>query len=224
MDMEPFELINQWLWFVVNLAKVIAWPVAVVVATWWLRPLIAPLMRSLALRKVDVDAFGFKAKMDAVEQQQQEAHTSLPTVEVQTDLPPARPVVLSVEQKIRNHLSASQVDAQKQIVYLVRALAEMHLRAGAEFTYNRIFGSQIGALKWLDHQGGAPVADVVGYFNQYAQQYPDVYKSYNFDGWLAFLTGNGLLEQAGDRLRTTELGHEFLVYMAETRLSEAKPY
>src|ERR1700691_1553604 len=63
-NMEPFETINQWSWLGVNLAKIVAWPIAAVIAAWWMRPLIAPLLLSLGRRKVNVEAFGIKANID----------------------------------------------------------------------------------------------------------------------------------------------------------------
>jgi hypothetical protein len=84
-----------------------------------------------------------------------------------------------------NRLEAILEDQLKNIppeattATLNRALAETRLRAGHEYTYNRIFGSQIVGLQSLNNRGGkATVAEAKQFFQPIEQRYPEVYKTY----------------------------------------------
>lgn len=93
----------------------------------------------------------------------------------------------------------------------MRALAHSRLEAGHEFTYNRIFGSQIAALERLNEVGRATVDIAREFFRPYAEQ-PQVYSNYGFDGWLGFLKGSGLIVQTGNVLEISDFGRDFLMY------------
>jgi hypothetical protein len=60
------------------------------------------------------------------------------------------------------------------------------------------------------------------FLQPYVQQWPLVYQTYGFDGWLNFLISSGLVARNDDILSATEFGHDFLVYLREARLTEAK--
>jgi hypothetical protein len=175
----------QWLTFALEFAKALAWPIVAGFAVWWLRPFLIGLRRG----KLELEAGGFKARIDVAEQLQVvEAENAaqrnlLPPV----PLPPPsdRPAITIVEQRLQDQLSKLPEEQRQPI--LVRALATAWMERGHEFVYNRIFGSQIRGLKTLDDMGGAPVDQAREFFKPYAEKFPDVYASYGFDGWLRFL-------------------------------------
>lgn len=88
----------------------------------------------------------------------------------------------------------------------------------------RIFGSQIAALKRLNEVGRATVDDAREFFRPYAEQFPQLYNNYGFDGWLGFLKGGGLIVQNGNVLEISDFGRDFLIYLTERRLAENKPW
>lgn len=56
------------------------------------------------------------------------------------------------------------IPANLTVATLQRALAETRLRAGHEYTYNRIFGSQILGLRGLDEASVATVGEAAKFF------------------------------------------------------------
>jgi hypothetical protein len=164
---------------------------------------------------------GFKAKIDAAEQQQGDNPAAL-KLEVQKHMlePSPRAAVNIIEARIR--LEAENVDTEKKEALLLRALAQSRLQAGHEFTYNRIFGSQILCLKRLNEVGRATVDDAREFFKPYAEQFPQIYTNYSFDEWLRFLIANVLISQNADIIEITDFGRDFLFYLTDARLSENK--
>lgn len=220
--MEQVEPINQWLWFVVQMAKIIAWPVAFGLVIFWIRPYLPSIFSSFGRRRVEVEAFGVKARLDAVGQQN-EPIANLAVVAPKSPIAPStRAAVVTLESGLRAEIATVQTDAQNAILF--RALAETHLRAGHESIYNRIFGSQLIALKALDERGTATVADARQFLAPYAERFPEMYRTYGFDQWLGFLITNVLVERTNDNLQTTTYGHDFLVYITDVRQSMDKPY
>jgi hypothetical protein len=109
--------------------------------------------------------------------------------------------------ELENRLNT--IDKQAREATLVRALAETRLLAGHEFVYNRIFGSQILALKRLNEVGQATIDDVQQFFKPYAEQYPQLYSKY------VIVQKDGLVE-------ISDFGRDFLIYLTIMRLSENK--
>lgn len=131
-----------------------------------------------------------------------------------------RPAVNIIEARIRSELDS--VEPGKKEAVLLRALAQSRLEGGHEFTYNRIFGSQILALKRLNEAGRVTLDDALEFFKPYAEQFPTVYRSYGFDGWFGFLKNNALVQQNCDIIEITPFGRDFLIYITEKRLTENK--
>ena len=168
-------------------------------------------------------ALGVKAKFDAAEQQQAAAENPASEKLIETPVldPIPRVAANLIETRLRNDLNA--VEPEKREAVLLRALTFSRLEAGHEFTYNRIFGSQIAALKRLNEVGRVTVDDARGFLRPYAEQFPQVYNSnYGFDNWLAFLKESGLVVQNGNFLEITDIGRDFLIFLTERRLSENK--
>jgi hypothetical protein len=220
----PTDL-HEWLTFGVEFSKAVAWPIAVAIMAWPLKKLLAEVLR-FPNREVNVEGFGVKAKIGPAEQQRStEENPAKP--ETPVALPPPLPepsvAVKVLEDSMRANLPSNQTPSQ-QNEYLLRLLADTRIRAGHEFVYNRIFGSQIAALKALDENGGATVAEARVFFEPYAKQFPQVYDTYGFEGWLGFLTANALVLQTDEWLTASEYGHDFLVYLRTARLTEAKAF
>ena len=205
-----------------ELIKVVAWPVVVVVLGWRLRPVFLALLGG---REVELEGFGIKAKVRGVEQQQSAGDNPVktPALPAGAPLPTLnRPALTAIEQTIQTQLvGIQQTEREPQ---LIRALAAARLLSGHEFVYNRIFGSQIEGLKRLDEAGSVTVEQAREFFKPYAERFPQLYSTYPFESWLGFMINAALVRREGDRLFPTEYGHDFLVYLREARLTEAKPW
>lgn len=214
---------QEWVSLAVALVKALAWPIAVGVIAWRLGPGFLDAIRG---RSVNVEGFGVRASITTVEQQiasPDESPANRPALQPPSRAPGAivRETVQLVEGEIRTELT-KYAPADRELA-LINALAATRVRGQHEFNYNRIFGSQIEGLKQLDQLGGATIDQARAFFEPYTRQYPQVYENYGFEGWLTFMVNAGLVARAGDRLIATPFGHDFLVYMREVRLFEAKP-
>jgi hypothetical protein len=210
--------------WIVELAKALAWPIAAVIIVLGLKVELRSFLPPFLRRKMEIELpGGFKAKIDVAEQQQGDNPTSIALdVQKPTLDPSPSPAVNIIEARIRRE--SENIDAAKKEAILLRALAQSRLQAGHEFTYNRIFGSQILGLKRLNEVGRATVDDAREFFKPYAEQFPQIYANYGFDGWLGFLKGNALITQTGNTIEITDFGREFLFYLTAARLSENKPW
>ena len=212
------------MWFV-ELMRAIAWPIValVIFSSLWKKgtseELIAFIRRRIALELPG----GFKATIDAATEQKaidNPAQEQLPVAPAMDPSP--RPGVNSMEKRLREDVMT--IEEPKRIPVLLRALAQSRLDAGHEFTYNRIFGSQILALKRLNEIRSTTVEEASAFFRPYAEQYPQFYSNYGFNGWLEFLVLSTLVDNNADRLTITDVGRDFLVYITDKRLTELKPW
>ena len=238
MDLDHAVGLSAELWFVVMLAKALAWPIVVTAAICAVRPHLGKVAESFGHRGVTVKGFGVEAKFDALEQQKESKAINsaklgaapvttavVPAATSSALAPPPTAAAALLEQELSASLDDLHLDAAGQRAILLRELTTSRLQKGHEYVYNRIFGSQILALKRLDDRGGlgATVQDAKTFFEPYVQQSPEFYARYGFDGWLGFLVSNRLIKRDGDRLEATEFGHDFLVYLVDSRLSVEKP-
>jgi hypothetical protein len=210
--------------WLVELTKALAWPVAVVIVVLSFKAELRSFLPPFLRRKMEIELpGGFKAKIDVAEQLQGDNPSAVTLALPKPALEPSpRSAVNTIEARIRRE--AESIETGKKEGVLFRALAQSRLQAGHEFTYNRIFGSQILGLKRLDAPGRATVDDAREFFKPYAEQFPEMYDSYGFDGWLGFLKSNSLIAQIGNSIEITDFGRDFLVYMTDSRLSENKPW
>ncbi len=216
---------HEGLTLALELVKVIAWPVLILVLVFVLKPVLVAL---LVNRNWEFKGFGIVATVRAIEQQQATTPdnpvTAAPIAPFvpQPAPDPNSPALASMEQRIQELVAAiPPADRQAQ---LVRALAISRLLASHEFVYNRIFGSQIEGLKRLDEIGSISVEAARDFFRPYAEKFPQLYTNYPFENWLGFMLTSGLVRRDGDQLFPTEFGHAFLVYLREVRLTEAKAW
>jgi hypothetical protein len=210
---------HDWALLAVDLVKALAWPLAVGAIAWRLGP---GFLEALRGRSVKVEGFGASITVE-----QQVTSPDNPINGPGLDRPARPPAVVLretvqlLEQRIKADLAQyAQADREPA---LINALAAARVAGTHEFHYNRIFGSQIAGLRLLDERGSATVAEARTFFEPYARQYPQVYSTYGFDGWLGFMLKAKLVDRTGDRLTTTPYGHDFLVYLREVRLTEIKP-
>jgi hypothetical protein len=211
---------QEWVSFVLSALKAIVWPVALVIGARLVLP------RLIGSRKFEFTGYGIKVAAAEQQEQQQQSIAQPPdrsALPATNPLPaPNRQAIQTLEDGLRVELA--RLPQQDRENVLLRALATQHLIGQHEFHYNRIFGSQIAGLKRLDEIGSTTVDQAHEFFEPVAKQYPKVYKKYGFDGWLGFMLTSKLVAREGDKLTATQFGHDFLVYLREARLTEAKPW
>lgn len=211
------------MWYV-ELVKELVWPAVVIYIFSALRPEIRGVLPAAfnRIRELELPG-GIKAKMDVAEQQQASKENPIEEkLNAKQTLPIPSLAVSQIEARLRSELEVIE-EGQRQTI-LLRALAQSRLEAGHEFTYNRIFGSQIAGLKRLNEAGRVTVNDAHEFFKRYAEQFHEFYRAFGFEDWLGFLLNTGLVVRNDDVLEITEFGREFLVYLTTRRLSEAKPW
>lgn len=212
----------------VDLVRVAVWPFAVVFLALKFKSPLFEILASLqaSLQRADKAELTGPGGWGAKWEQREAAanNPSLGRLEKLSEPPQLvashRPAVTRLENEMRLQLKA--FDPEKREDLLLRAVAETRLRAGHEFIYNRIFGSQIAFLERLDGRGSLTVDEAREFFKPYADKYPQLYNNYGFDLWLNFMTANALVLRDGDTLTIDEIGHDFLVYITDQRLSRNK--
>jgi hypothetical protein len=205
----------------VEFVRAIAWPLAILIIVWRIRP---ALMTVLQGRHVELQGFGIRAIVRALEQQQNtpavESPVTKPPVAAQIAPLPDRPALQSLQQTIKGLVA--QIPQQDREAALLRGLSIARRVSKHEFVYNRIFGSQIVGLKRLDEVGSVTTTQAREFFETHAKQFPTLEK-YGFDNWLGFMVNNELVAREGDNFKITVYGHDFLVYLVEARLVESRP-
>ena len=208
----------------VEFFKAVAWPVVTALIALGYKPEIVSGLPAFLRRKIAIEGFGVKASIDAAEQQKSSAENPAQESLAQTSAlsPRPRKAVNILELHIGRDLDGFASDRREPA--LIRALAERSLVAGHEFTYNRIFGSQIAGLKRLDEVGVVTVEQARAFYQPYGENFPQIYSNYGFDGWLGFLRINNLVNQNGSSLQLSDFGKDFLIYLTEKGLTESKAW
>ena len=127
-------------------------------------------------------------------------------------------IVVEREELILTDLNKRQVHGPDREKFLLRFASAISFAWQFENIYNLIFGSQLALLHQLNTMAplGVPIADARRAFDAACRSYPDFYKTYSFDQWMAFLQGQALILRSGnDRVSITVAGREFLKYLVE---------
>ncbi|MBF0540276.1 MAG: hypothetical protein HQK91_02355 [Nitrospirae bacterium] len=130
------------------------------------------------------------------------------------------PVVKLLIDHLQNEYGV--IEENKRYNVLIQALALARLQAGHEFTYNRIYGSQIMLLKHLNLVEQCTIDNALAFFKPYEEEFPQIYVNYGFNGWLGFLINNSLVKKDDNILKISEYGRDFLSYLVNARLVENK--
>lgn len=106
-------------------------------------------------------------------------------------------------------------DATEREKFLIRLLASASIVQQFERIYSIIWGSQLGALQFLNSAGvtGVEPVALTAWYEQAAAQYADAYANYAFEQWLGFLESHQLVLSNAGRVAITLEGREFLKYL-----------
>lgn len=134
------------------------------------------------------------------------------------------PLVKDQEARILSDLDSRGLTDQRAAQRaLVRSLASAQIRLHFEQVIRLIWGSQIAALTYLGTRFAAvPAEEVKPLYDRGAQQFPDLFENYPFEGWLNFLLGKHLISKEDGNIILTLVGREFLKWRIE--IQEAGPF
>lgn len=136
------------------------------------------------------------------------------------------PSLLDVEQRIRKDLEARGLETNGDTVrVLIRHLAASQLLVQFEQIHNFIFGSQIFLLKRLNEVvgQGRHEKDIRVHFEHVQKQFHEELSSWTFDQYMRFLFDRTLIVKHGDIFHITNMGVEYLTWMARNGRSENAP-
>ena len=91
-----------------------------------------------------------------------------------------------------------------------------------ERIYSSIWGSQISILNFLNTRISAGRTEIQLYYEVSETLYPEVFKTYPFEKYIAFLVSQGLVQQDADVYTITLKGRTFLLYLVNQGLNQNK--
>ncbi|MCS3896412.1 hypothetical protein M2171_005545 [Bradyrhizobium japonicum USDA 38] len=202
----------EYLKLLIELAKAIAWPVAVIAIGLMFKADVRALFPRL--KKAGPTGFEFDPGRQVL---------AAPSKELK-DLPgfPERsPMVAKVETDL--HTELELFDPDRRIDLLIRNLAVARLATSFEQIHRTLFGSQLRSLRALaaSENGAASRAEASSAFeNQVKPRFPEFYEKSSFDEWVRYLITVGLVEMKADKIAITEKGRELLRYADAVGLSD----
>lgn len=135
-------------------------------------------------------------------------------------------VISDLESQIRGNLNAKGLNSESDAAkVLTRHLAGTQLLLSFEQIHNLIFGSQIFLLKKLNEVAGQgrPMTSVVAHIDLVKTTYQTELGQWSYDQYLEFLFSRSLIVRQGDQLHITNLGVEYLTWIARNGRSENNP-
>ena len=136
-------------------------------------------------------------------------------------------VLKDIETRIGAELQARELDTQSDTArVLIRHLAATRILLEFEQVQYFIFGSQIFLLKKLNEVAGQgqPKSFVTAHFKRLREDvFPDTFQDWTLEQYLAFLLGRQLILLSGDTYHITNLGVEYLTWMARNGRSVVFP-
>jgi len=113
---------------------------------------------------------------------------------------------------------------QERAIALAAAYANARVLGAFEFVFNRIYGTQLEALKLLRDAPEVSILEANEFYQRVVTAYPDFYRGYPFSRWAGWMEGQSLIEQRPNGFAITQFGREFLAYLAEVGLDVRRPY
>lgn len=135
-------------------------------------------------------------------------------------------VITDIEGRIKSDLKDKGLQSDGDAVkVLIRHLAGTQLLLSFEQIHNLIFGSQIFLLKKLNEVAGQgrPLIFVTDHIDHVKTLYPTELDSWSYDQYLEFMYGRLLIVRHGEQIHITNLGVEYLTWIARNGRRENNP-
>jgi len=136
------------------------------------------------------------------------------------------PSLLDVEERIRQDLDVRGLETTGDTVkVLIKHLAASQLLVQFEQIHNFIFGSQIFLLKRLNEVvgQGRHEDEVRSHFANVQKTFSEQLGKWTYDQYMGFLYDRSLVIRHGEVIHITNLGVEYLTWMARNGRSENAP-
>ena len=134
-------------------------------------------------------------------------------------------VLKDLEGRIKTSLEEKGLETEGDTIsVLIKHLAATQILVEFEQIYNLIFGSQIWLLKKLNEVVGQGISEeaIQSHFDNVHEIYKDELGEWSLDQYLEFLIGRSLILYRDGSYHITNLGVEFLTWMARNGRSENK--
>jgi hypothetical protein len=196
-----------------------AWPIAVIVIVLitlgGFRKSLSKMVQGIKLRKAPGLEF------EQVPQQQiEEAKDDLKLARAnvaQDETELNDPVLGPKIRALREDLETKSKDPATREKLLIQSVAIWQVNHENARIARQIFGSQLEILLLLNsrHDGEA-LENVRTFYDRAAQNFPETYKSYSFESYMAFLESSNLVKRDDQRVIITPRARAFLHYMVAT--------
>lgn len=205
-----------------EILNAVTWPIVVLFLGLIALLLFRRPIQDLIGRTTSIDKSGLKAS-STPEAQREDRKTE--AVQELLAAIGESPSLLDVEQRIRQDLEARSLETSGDTVrVLIRHLAASQLLVQFEQIHNFIFGSQIFLLKRLNEVvgQGRHEKDIRVHF-EHVQKFHEELSSWTFDQYMRFLFDRILIVKHGEIFHITNMGVEYLTWMARNGRSENAP-
>ena len=135
-------------------------------------------------------------------------------------------VLREVESHIKTELKERGLEVQGDTIkVLIKHFAASKILLEFEQIHNLIFGSQIFLLKKMNETVGQGVGKdfITTHYDHVRDIFKEQLAEWTLDQYLAFLVARLLIAVKGERYHITNLGVEYLTWMARNGRSENKP-
>ncbi len=136
-------------------------------------------------------------------------------------------VIAETESRIKRDLIDRNLSAEGDAAkVLIRHLAGTQLLLTLEQIHSLIFGSQIFLLKKLNEVTGQgrPFSFVTAHIDHIKALYPSQLGEWSHEQYLEFLNTRGLIIRHTDQIHITNLGVEYLTWIARNGRTENNPF
>ncbi|MBI5888237.1 MAG: hypothetical protein HZB82_05950 [Deltaproteobacteria bacterium] len=136
-------------------------------------------------------------------------------------------MIRDIEERIKTELTSKGLETNGDtVVVLIKHLAATQLFLKFEQTHSVIFGSQIFLLKKLNEVAGQgkPQEFIVAHFENTKKIYPATFEKWSLEQYLSFLFSWSLLTVKDNNYHITNLGVDYLTWIARYGKSEDKLY
>lgn len=180
---------------------------------------------SLISRTTKIGKSGISAEKHSAPEAQREV-ANRETVEELLNAVQRSIVLDDIASRIRVELTEKGLETESDTArILIKHLAAARIISEFEQIYNFIFGSQILLLKRLNEVAGqgAPEEYIAEFYREWKNSYEDQLRPWSLDQYLVFLKNRALITQSDGRYHISNLGVEFLAWMARVGRSENRP-
>jgi hypothetical protein len=143
--------------------------------------------------------------------------------------PPAQHMLVQARSKVAENIAGSLLEQTKHLSpedrasTLANAFANSRVLEAFEFVLNRIYGSQIEALRLLRDIPEASMLEANEFYQRVVDKYPEFYRAYGFNRWAGWLESQSLIERRTNGFAITPFGRDFLAYLAEAGIDVRRP-